>query len=51
VLPAPLAFGAVQPDLFQHILSLSQPSGHTLSLQKLGPPVTSMPMETPKHDD
>lgn len=51
VLPAPLAFGAVQPDLFQHILDLSLPSGHTLALQKLGPPVTSMPMETPKHDD
>ncbi len=49
VLPAPLAFGAVEPGLFQHVLDLSQPSGHTLDLQKLGPPSTSMPMETPTH--
>ena len=50
VLPAPLAFGAVDPGLFQHVLDQSQPSGHTLDLQKLGPPTTSMPMETPTHD-
>ena len=50
VLPAPLAFGAVDAGLFQHVLDQAQPSGHTLDLQKLGPPTTSMPMETPTHD-
>lgn len=49
VLPGPVAFGAVEPDLFQHILDLSEPSGHALALQKLGPPTNSMPMETPTH--
>lgn len=48
-LPAPLAFGAIEPDLFQHILDQSLPSGHALELQKLGPPSRSMPMETATH--
>jgi len=48
-LPEPLAFGAVEPDLFQRILDQSQPSGHTVEFQKLGPPTTSMPMETMTH--
>jgi len=48
-LPAPLAFGAVEPDLFQRILDQSQPSGHALDLQQLGPPTHSMPMETATH--
>jgi cytochrome o ubiquinol oxidase subunit 2 len=49
-LPAPLAFGSVQPNLFEHILDQSLPSGHALALQKLGPPTRSMPMETAPHD-
>lgn len=48
-LPGPLAFGAVEPDLFQRILDQSQPSGHALDLQQLGPPALSMPMETAPH--
>ncbi len=48
-LPGPLAFGAVEPDLFQRILHQSQPSGHALDLQPLGPPTLSMPMETAPH--
>ena len=50
VLPAPLAFGAVMPDLFQRVLDQAQPSGHTLALDKLGHPARSMPMETSPHD-
>ena len=48
-LPAPLAFGAVEPDLFEHIVNQSQPSGHTLELQKLGPSTNSLPMESATH--
>ncbi|WP_239479387.1 cytochrome ubiquinol oxidase subunit II [Lichenicola cladoniae] len=49
-LPEPLAFGTVEPGLFQHILDRSLPTGHALDLEKFGPPVTAMPMETPTHD-
>ncbi len=49
-LPNALAFGAVEPDLFKHVLDQSQRSGHTLDWQKLGPPLRSMPMETATHD-
>ena len=49
-LPQPLAFGAVDPGLFDRIVALAQPSGHTLDLRKLGPPTSSMPMETATHD-
>jgi len=49
VLPAPLAFGTVEPDLFQHVLDLSQPSGHALDLRHFGPLRNSMPMETATH--
>jgi len=48
-LPGPLAFGAVESDLFQRILDQSRPSGHALDLQQLGPPTLSMPMETAPH--
>jgi cytochrome o ubiquinol oxidase subunit 2 len=36
-LPHPLAFGAVDPDLFGRILALAQPSGHALALKRLPP--------------
>jgi len=48
-LPGPLAFGAVEPDLFQRILDQSQPSGHALDQQQLNPSTLSMPMETAPH--
>ena len=35
--PRPLTFGAVAPDLFERVLALKQPSGHTLALTKLPP--------------
>ena len=50
VLPGPLAFGAVEPNLFRHVVDQSQPSGHPLALRTIGPPETSMPMETATHD-
>ncbi len=37
VLPHPLAFGAVQPSLFDRVVSLRQRSGHALELDKLPP--------------
>jgi cytochrome o ubiquinol oxidase subunit 2 len=36
-LPHPLAFGAVQPNLFDRVVSLQQRSGHALELEKLPP--------------
>ncbi len=36
-LPQPLAFGAVEPGLFDQVVELQQPSGHTLELHKLPP--------------
>lgn len=36
-LPHPLAFGAVQPNLFDRVISLQQQSGHALELEKLPP--------------
>ncbi len=43
-LPHPLAFGAVDPGLFDRIVSLAQPSGHALALQTLPP--RPLPMGT-----
>jgi len=45
-LPIPLAFGAVQPDLFNQVVSRRQPSGHALELNKLPP--LPLPMATDK---
>lgn len=36
-LPHPLAYATVQPDLFGQVVSLQQPSGHALELDKLPP--------------
>ncbi len=36
-LPHPLAFGAVDPDLFDRIVALAQPSGHSIDLEHLPP--------------
>ena len=36
-LPRPLAYAAVQAELFGRVLSLQQPSGHTLELARLPP--------------
>ena len=36
-LPNPLAYAAVQPGLFDRVVSMQQPSGHTLELAKLPP--------------
>jgi len=41
-LPHPLAYAAVQPGLFEQVVSLQQPSGHALELAKLPP--RPMPM-------
>ena len=53
VLPRPLLFGAVEPGLFDRVLSLEQPSGHALDLQRLPP--RPLPMDThqdmPQHHD
>ncbi len=43
-LPHPLAFGAVDPGLFDRIVGLAQPSGHTIALQTLPP--RPLPMGT-----
>ena len=43
-LPHPLAFGAVEPGLFDRVVALEQPSGHTLELGKL--PSQPPPMNT-----
>jgi cytochrome o ubiquinol oxidase subunit 2 len=48
VLPHPLAFGAVDPGLFDRIVALKQPSGHTIALRKS--PNLPLPMETSAHD-
>ena len=45
-LPHPVAYAAVQPDLFGRVLSLQQPSGHALELEKLPP--RPLPMATSK---
>ena len=41
-LPQPLAYAAVQPDLFDRVVSLQQPSGHMLELARL--PERPLPM-------
>ena len=45
-LPHPLAYAAVQPDLFNQVVSAQQPSGHALELNKL--PSRPLPMATDK---
>ncbi len=45
-LPHPLAFGAVEPDLFERVVTMQQKSGHALELQKLPP--RSLPMGVDK---
>ena len=47
-LPHPLAFGAVDPGLFDRIVELAQPSGHTIALRNMPP--RPLPMETSPHD-
>lgn len=47
-LPQPIAFGAVDPGLFDRIVALTQPSGHTIDLRSLPP--RPQPMETSPHD-
>jgi len=47
-LPQPIAFGAVEPGLFDRIVALKQPSGHTIDLRSLPP--RPLPMETSPHD-
>lgn len=47
-LPHPLAFGAVEPDLFDRIVTLAQPSGHTIDLERLPP--RPLPMGANLHD-
>ncbi len=46
-LPHPLAFGAVEPGLFDRIVSLAQPSGHALALQTLPPRPLPMGISPP----
>ncbi len=47
--PQPLAFGTVDPGLFDRIVGLTEPSGHTIDLQKAGDmPPRALPMETSK---
>lgn len=46
VLKQPLAFGAVEPGLFDKVVALQQPSGHALALQTLPP--RPMPMGVPE---
>ena len=43
----PLAFGAVDPDLFAHVVALKQPSGHRIEIDKL--PALPLPMAVPEH--
>jgi cytochrome o ubiquinol oxidase subunit 2 len=43
-LPQPLAFGAVDPGLFDRIVGLAQPSGHAVELQTMA--LRPLPMET-----
>jgi cytochrome o ubiquinol oxidase subunit 2 len=47
-LPHPLAFGAVDPGLFDRIVALTQPSGHAIDLQGLSP--RPLRMGTSLHD-
>ena len=47
-LPHPLAFGAVDSGLFDRIVALALPSGHTIALGRL--PTRPLPMETKLHD-
>ncbi len=45
--PQPLAFGAVDPGLFDRIVGMTEPSGHAVDLQKIGDmPPRALPMET-----
>ena len=46
VLRQPLAFGAVEPGLFDRVVAQQQPSGHALALQTLPP--RPMPMGVPE---
>ncbi len=43
ILPHSLAFGAIDPGLFDRIVALAQPSGHVLALRTL--PTRPLPME------
>ncbi len=47
-LPNPLTFGAVDPGLFNRIVALQQPSGHTLALKNVPP--GPLPMASARHD-
>lgn len=47
-LPRPLAFGAADPGLFDRIVALAQPSGHTVAMRNMPP--RPLPMETSPHD-
>ena len=45
----PLAFGTVDPGLFDRIVGLTEPSGHAVDLEKAGDmPPRALPMETPR---
>jgi cytochrome o ubiquinol oxidase subunit 2 len=46
-LPHPLAFGAVDPGLFDRIAALAQPSGHTIDLEQLPPRPLPMGISLP----
>ena len=48
ILPHSLTFGAVDTGLFDRIVALAQPSGHTIALQNMPP--RPLPMETSPHD-
>ena len=43
----PLAFGAVDANLFARVVALQQPSGHALDIEKLPP--LPLPMAVPEH--
>lgn len=45
VLPQPLAFGSVDPGLFDRVVAQQQPSGHAIALKQL--PELPMPMGVP----
>jgi cytochrome o ubiquinol oxidase subunit 2 len=46
-LPHPLAFGAVDPGLFDRIVALAQPSGHAIELAHLPPRPLPMGISLP----
>ncbi len=47
ILPRPLAFGAVDPGLFDRIVALTQPSGHAIDLAHLPPRPLPMGISLP----